>query len=75
MQKENFINLVSERLKDVTGCEITIKPVTKNNGVKLTSLTILRKDRNTHPTIYLESFYERYENGEDFDKLIKLMLL
>lgn len=39
MQKEQFINLVSERLKDVTGCEITIKPVTKNNGVKLTSLT------------------------------------
>ena len=74
MQKENFINLVSERLKDVTGCEITIKPVTKNNGVKLTSLTILRKDRNTHPTIYLEPYYERYENGEDFDNLIKMML-
>ena len=74
MDKDIFIMSVKQKLEKETGCEITIKPVTKNNGVKLTSLTILRKDRNTHPTIYLESFYERYENGEDFDKLIKLML-
>ena len=57
-----LLDMIQNKAKE-TGCEITIKPVTKNNGVKLTSLTILRKDRNTHPTIYLESFYERYENA------------
>lgn len=74
MQKEKFIKSVTSKLNEITGCEITIKPVTKNNGVKLTSLIILRKDRNTHPTIYLEPFYERYEKGEDFDNIIKMML-
>lgn len=74
MDKDIFIMSVKQKLERETGCEITIKPVTKNNGVKLTSLIILRKDSNTHPTIYLEPFYERCEKGEDFDNIIKMML-
>ena len=52
MQKENFFNFVSERLQDITGCEVKVNPVNKNNGVVLTGLVIMRGDRNIHPTIY-----------------------
>ena len=62
------------RLEKDTGCQINIKPVIKNNGVVLTSLVILRDNQNTHPTIYIESFYEKYINGEDFESIIKQML-
>lgn len=74
MQKEQFIKLVAARLEKVTGCQINIKPVIKNNGVVLTSLVILRDNQNTHPTIYIEPFYEKYINGEDFESIIKQML-
>lgn len=43
--------------------EIGIRKVLKNNGVRLTGITIATKDTQAVPTIYLESFYEDHKNG------------
>lgn len=74
MQKENFINFVSERLQDITGCEVKVNPVNKNNGVVLTGLVIMRGDRNIHPTIYLDSYYEDYQAGRNIESIVKEIL-
>lgn len=70
MQKENFINFVSERLQDITGCEVKVNPVNKNNGVVLTGLVIMRGDRNIHPTIYLEDYFEDFQAGRNIESIV-----
>lgn len=41
-----------------------IKNVTKNNGIKLTGITVEAEGCNVAPCVYLDNFYEEYENGE-----------
>lgn len=74
MQKEVFTNFVSERLQDITGCEVRVHEVSKNNGVMLTGLTIIRGNRNTYPTIYLDNYYEDYQAGRSIDCIIETIL-
>ena len=45
------------------GYTISIQPMTKNNGTRLTGLTISKKGVNIAPNIYLESLFERYQDG------------
>lgn len=76
MQFDEFSNLVVERVKDFLPEEfkkasVSLQVVTKANDVKLTGLTISSVQSNVAPTIYLESFYEKYENGEDIDAILK----
>ena len=35
----------------------------KNNGTELDGITIMEKDKNIAPTIYINSFYDRYREG------------
>ena len=74
MQKEHFINLVSERLQTITGCEIKVNQVAKNNGVVLNALVIMREGKNTFPTIYLEQFYDDYNFGEPIEEIVDRIL-
>lgn len=74
MQKEQFIEAVSKRLGEITGCEIHKFPTKKNNGIELTTLMIKRENKNVHPSIYIEPFYEVYKEGEDIEVLIARML-
>ena len=76
MQFDEFSNLVVERVKDFLPEEfekasVSLQVVTKANDVKLTGLTIGSFQSNVAPTIYLESFYEKYEDGEDVDSILK----
>ena len=74
MQKEHFINLVSERLQAITGCEIKVNQVAKNNGVVLNAIVIMREGKNTFPTIYLEQFYDDYNFGEPIEEIVERIL-
>lgn len=53
------------------GYEISIQPVTKNNGICLTGLTILKKGFNIAPNIYLESLFERYQEGMTMESVCR----
>ena len=43
--------------------EIHIRQITKNNGLHLDGLCIFHKKDPVSPTIYLDSYYEKYLNG------------
>lgn len=76
MKFEEFSNLVAERVKEFLPeqfekASVSLQVVTKANDVKLTGLTISSVQSNVAPTIYLESFYEKYEEGEDVDAILE----
>lgn len=62
---EAFAGTVKSVMETVYGSRysISIQPVTKNNGIHLTGLTIREEGINTAPTIYLEGLYAEYQDG------------
>lgn len=64
---ENIVEALQERMGD--GYEIRVIHVTKNNGVELTGVAIIRQEDSVFPTIYLEGLYEEYVDGEEIDSL------
>lgn len=56
-------------LLNVDESAVQIREVQKNNSIVLHALTVHEKGQTISPTIYLESFYERYLEGELFDNL------
>lgn len=75
MEYQEFCNKIRENIGDyLTGYEfedIMIHEVKKNNGTTRTSLLITRADSNISPNIYLEQFYEEYQNGLKMDHIMK----
>lgn len=75
---ELFATTVQSAVEAYYGDDVKaeIHNVTKNNGLKLTGITIKDKSCNTAPTIYLEGFYMEYQNGRDMasicQKIFKL---
>ncbi len=76
MMFEEFTKEVTGKIKEFlperfSDAEVSLKVVTKNNDTKLTGLTIKAVNSNIAPTIYLEKFYEDYEHGEDFVRILR----
>ncbi len=53
---------------------VTIRPVLKNNGLKLDSLLILYPGENISPTIYLDPYYEAYRDGAPLEDILREIL-
>lgn len=51
--------------------DITLNMVNKNNGLVLTGLIVRNVDAVVTPTIYLNSFYEQYQNGAEFEDVLR----
>ena len=52
-------------------CTIQVQEVKKNNGRILHGLTIREQASNLAPTIYLEAFFEQYQDGRSFVDIVK----
>lgn len=65
---DGFAQAVRYALMEVYGgdCCIEVNSVKKNNGLKLTGLSIRNNKSNVAPNIYLESYYDAYRNGREF---------
>lgn len=50
---------------------VSLQVVTKNNDLQLTGLTIQSVGSNVSPTIYLESFYEKYQEGIEMPDILR----
>lgn len=50
--------------------DVSIQMVRKNNDLQLTGLIIRSAESNISPTIYLEEFFEEYENGADMGEIL-----
>lgn len=66
MEFASFKTLVRDEIARRTGEQyrVRINEVMKNNGVILSGITMLQDDNNISPTIYLNQYYDAYENGD-----------
>ena len=66
MEFTNFTTLVQREVEKRAGENYRVKlnDVMKNNGVVLRGITIMQDDSNISPTIYLNPYYDAYENGD-----------
>ena len=65
---EDIKQYLPEKYQDAS---IKLEEVTKNNDTVLTGLVIRNEDSNIAPNIYLENFFEQYQNGRDFDDILQ----
>ena len=63
------------RIRTAEKYEIRLNDVQKNNGVVLTAILIMENDSNVTPSIYLNQYYQYYENMEmDMDEILDSIL-
>lgn len=62
MSFEGFCAYIKTGIQQRLGysCQVMTHNYLKNNGITLCGLTIMTKESNISPTIYLNGFYERY---------------
>ena len=72
MNFDEFKLYVSEAVTSALGddYEYTHTQVIKNNGIRLTGLSVHRTGNTISPTFYLEGFYESYKKGESLKSII-----
>lgn len=61
--KDEILTLINDKAEESDLGEFIIRPVTKNNGVVLSGLSVYNESRRVSPTVYLEHFYELHESG------------
>ena len=73
MEITEFCLKVKKELERTMGEEVTVtvKKITKNNGVILNSIIIAEKEKNVSPNIYMEEMFAAYQDGETFETVIK----
>ena len=77
MDYMEFLDAVCEYVNaSASDVSVSIHTALKNNGVKLSGLTLTKKGYNASPTIYMENYYTEYINGADIndigDRIISL---
>lgn len=73
MEYKEFVEYIKMNTGYIAGegGNITINHVIKNNGCEMDGLVIMEKEKDIAPTIYLDSFYELYTNGENIKSIIR----
>lgn len=71
MNYEEFVSAVADCVKKRLDKEVDvlIHKVTKNNGVILDGLVIMEPERKYSPTIYLNSYFDRYMHGMPMEEI------
>lgn len=72
MEYQEFLYAVEKELNKMLkeGIRAAVYTAIKNNGKEKKGVMIEMKGKNAAPTIYLEGFYARYQQGEPMEKLI-----
>lgn len=76
MDFEEFTQQVAKEVKrflpeKYDDASVTLQEVTKNNDQQLTGLMIKTEDTNIAPNIYLEGYFEQYQDGKDFEDIVR----
>lgn len=76
MKFEQFADAVVEKIREYlpetfANATVELNTIVKNNDTHLTGLTIRGIEQNISPTIYLEQFFERYQDGEDMSDVLE----
>ena len=76
MDFEEFKNSVADQIKDFlpekyADATVDLQEVTKNNDMVLTGIMIKTEETNIAPNIYLEGYFEQYQDGRDMDDILQ----
>ena len=76
MDFEEFRNNVMENIKDYLperyeNASVSLQEVIKNNDMQLTGLMVKTEDSNIAPNIYLEGYFEQYQDGRDMEDILQ----
>ena len=76
MNYEEFINTIESQIKNYlpdsyNDADVLINHVIKNNSVHLDGLLIRKHNSSVSPTIYLNNYYEQYENGRSMENIME----
>lgn len=55
--------------EEIPDCVVSIRNVVKNNSVRRRAISIVRKDEQATPTIYIREYYEDYKEGREIDDI------
>ena len=74
--QEHIKEHIKEYLPDeFANAKVTLTTISKLNGVELHGINVMRslegQKHGISPTIYLESFYDNYENGMEMDLILE----
>lgn len=71
-----FLNTVKETLQNRLGEEyhVMIQQIPKNNGTMMDGLCIMKPSERITPTIYLNTYYNYYEDGSSMDEILSEIL-
>lgn len=72
MELQEFTQKVRKGVSSRLGeqYQVKIKQVRKNNNVLLYGLIVQKQGQNVYPTIYLEQFWKRYEDGTSLSQVV-----
>lgn len=75
MKFEEFVEEIIENMQKRVpeNYLVQVQNICKNNDLKLTGLTIGDQNLNIYPTIYLEEFYKKYEEGVSFEAITDII--
>lgn len=65
----SVVNGLQKKMGD--SCRVFSDLIKKNNGVELTGIILKEKNCNTSPTIYIDDFYDDYQNGVSIEEIIE----
>lgn len=76
MVYETFLNQITSHIQHVLSdrCTVHLEQVRKNNGLVLDGICIRTPDEPVAPTIYLNSYYEAYQNGHSLAEIYDRIL-
>jgi hypothetical protein len=76
MKYDTFKKVILERLEyDIPDPKkISIQTIYKNNGLQLDGLVIMEDNCNISPTLYLNYYFDSYQNGTEFSKIYDMIL-
>ena len=77
MLLEEFTIILSEQVREKISKDMSVRvnTVYKNNGIKLTGISIVEKNQSISPTIYINKYFERFLDGMELNEIVKDILL
>ena len=78
MNYQQFIEEVERRVKEkIKGNEtitVYIHTAVKNNGKERKGITVSEKGIHISPTIYLEEYFQQFQEGKPIEKIVEKIL-
>lgn len=70
--KDSIMNNIKHYLPDrFADADISLQEMTKNNDTQLTGLMVKTGDSNIAPNIYLEGYFEQYQDGCEMEDILQ----